>query len=69
MDYLQTLCFARVNSKNERFPVRNKRKTAIAVVFVAIEFAGSRQTSKQMARKLCHNNIFYVATQDLKIGR
>ena len=29
----------------------------------------SQQTSKKMARELCRNNIFYVATQDLKIGR
>ena len=31
--------------------------------------SGSRQTSKKMARELCRNNIFCVATQDLKIGR
>ena len=29
----------------------------------------SQQTSKKMARELCRNNIFCVATQDLKIGR
>ena len=68
MDYLQTLCFAGVNSKG-RFPVRKKRKKTIAIVSVTIEFAGSRQMSKQMARKLCHNNILCVATQDLEIGR
>ena len=31
--------------------------------------SGSRQTSKQMDRELCRNNILCVTTQDLKIGR
>ena len=68
MDYLETLCFEEVNSKRRDFP-RKKRKTEIAALTVTTEFTGSRQTSKQMARKLCHNNIFCVATQDLEIGR
>ena len=61
--------FCRSYFKKERFPAIKKRKTENAVVSVAIEFGVSRQTSKQMARELCRNNIFCVATPDLKIGR
>ena len=69
MDYLQNSCFAGVNSKRIDFQQeRKEKKTSIAAVSVAIEFVGPRQMSKQMARKLCRNNIFYVATQDLEIG-
>ena len=62
------MCFAGVNSKM-RDLVRKKRKIAIAVASVAIEFGVSRQKSKKMVGELCQNNFFCVATQDLKINR
>ena len=41
MEYLQTLCFAGVNSKRRDFEQEKKeKKTAIVAVSVAIEFLG-----------------------------
>ena len=35
----------------------------MAAVYVMTEFCVSRQTSKQMAKKICHDNIYSIATQ------
>ena len=69
MEYLQTFCFVGNNSKRRDFQQERREKIAIAEVSVVTKFGVSRQTSKQMTRELCRKNIFYVATQDLKIGR
>ena len=55
--------FCRFLFKKEKISVRKKRKRAIAAVYVAIEFFVPRQTSKQMAKEICHDNISFVATQ------
>ena len=69
MEYLHTLCFVGVNSKMRDFHQERREKQVIAAVSIATKFGVSRQTSKEMAIELCRNNIFCVATQDLKIGR
>ena len=62
MDYSPTLCFVGFNLK-KRILARKKIKRAITVVSVATKFCVSRQTSKQMANEICHDNISSVATQ------
>ena len=47
--------FCRFLFKNEKIPVRNKRKRTIAAVYVTIEFCVSRQTSKLIAKELCRD--------------
>ena len=61
MEYSPTLCFVGFNSKRRKFQQRKKRKRAIATIYVATEFCVSRQTSKQMAKGIDHDNISYVA--------
>ena len=69
MDYSPTLCFAGFNSKRREFQQKNKIKRAIAAIYVVTEFCVSRRTSKQMAKKICHNNISSVATQMIEYRR
>ena len=64
MEYLQSLCFAGVNSKMRDFQQERREKIVTAAVFVSTEFNVSRQT----AREQCRNNILCVAKQDIKIG-
>ena len=68
MEYLQTLCFAGVNSKMRDFQ-QERRENSNCSSLCRDRLSGSRQTYKQMARELCRNNILYVATQDLKIDK
>ena len=51
------LVFCRLYFKKEKNPVINKRKIAIAAVYVATEACVLRQTSKQLPKKPCHNTI------------
>ena len=56
-------CFIGFNSKRRNFPTGKRRKRAIAAISVVTEFCVSQQTSKQMAKKLSHDNISFVITQ------
>ena len=60
MDYSPTLCFAGFNPKMIKFQQERREKKAISVVSIATEFYVSQQTSKQMAKEICHS---VVATQ------
>ena len=68
MDYSPTLCFAGFNSKR-RISTRKKRKRAITAVYVAKELCVLQQTSKQMVKEICHDNISSVATQKTEYRR
>ena len=63
MEYLQTLCFAGVNSKRKKIPAGKKRKGATVEISIATEFCMSQQTSKQIEKELGHENISFIATQ------
>ena len=68
MEYLQTLYFAGVNSKRRYFSKKEEKNSSCSSL-CRDRLSGSQQTSKQMAREPCCNNILCVATQDLNIGR
>ena len=61
--------FCRFLFKNEKISARKKRKIAITAVYVTTEFCVSRQTSKQMAKEICHDNISSIATQRAEYRR
>ena len=65
MEYSPTLCFAGFISKKKN-PARKKRKTAIAAVYVAIEFCVPRQTSKLIVKELCRDKRQCVAPKNGK---
>ena len=75
MDYSPTLCFAGFNSKRRKFQQERKEKNNCSslcrdrVMCVATEFCVSRQTSKQMAKEICHDNISSVAKQRTEYRR
>ena len=46
--------------KNERFPTRNKRKTAIATIYVAIDFLGHDKSLSKWLEN-CVATIFFVS--------
>ena len=64
MEYLKTLCFAGVNSKRERFPVRKKIKTAIAAVSVMRDFLGRDKHLRKWIEN-CVATIFSVSQHKL----
>ena len=47
----------------KKISAKKKRKREIAAVYVIAEKCVSRQTSKQMAKEICHVNISSVTTQ------
>ena len=69
MEYLQTLCFAGVNSKRRDFQQEKREKTTIAAVSVATDFLGrDKRLSKWLEN--CVATIFSVsqhriATKDI----
>ena len=65
MDYSPTLCFVGFNSKMRKFQQERREKDAIVAVYVVIEFCVSRQTSKQMAKEICHDNISSFTTDSV----
>ena len=67
MEYLKTLCFAEVNSKRRDFQQERREKQELQQPLSRQSSVCRDKTSKQMARELCRNNIFCVATQDLKM--
>ena len=62
MDYSPTLCFASFNSKRRKFQQERREKEQF-------QQSMSRQTSKQMAKEICHDNISSVATQRTEYRR
>ena len=66
MEYLQTLCFAGVNSKRRDFQQeRRKEKKAIAAVYVAIEICVSRQLPSNYQRNSVATTFPVVQHQNL----
>ena len=49
--------FLQVLSQKGENSSRKEEKRGIVAVFVATEFCVSQQTSKQMAKELCHDHI------------
>ena len=69
MDYSPTLCFAGFYLKRRKFKQERREKKEIVAVYVATDFCVSRQTFKQMAKEICHDNISSIATQRTEYRR